>query len=371
MTYRILFILIVAGSLFASEKTFTRDVTYHASEYDTQESARSITLVQVRSLLLKETVAFMKAMFDGQKEKRLDEATIVAVIEIKILDENLFNRRYQIKMETKFDPYDIQQKIEMINTNREKLQTLMDIKKRSDNSKAEIKRLKDEIAQSPPGFGKSHLVRSYHKEINMLGAANWFYKGFYTLLNEDWDNALSSFSECIELDLENIACYLNRGAAHIGQGNYPLAIQSFEKVVRLDPYNTHAYTNLGTIYKEQGKNTKAIHAYAKSIKIASGDVDVYINHGRIYTRQKKYSKAIQEYEKAIRIAPNNIMAFRELGYTHKKQRQFSLAIQAYVLYALLIAFMAAGVGLAHLWRPAPGIPRRRVLWATLLITVSR
>ncbi len=46
----------------------------------------------------------------------------------------------------------------------------------------------------------------------------------------------------------------------------------------------------------------------------------------------------------------------------------ALAIQAYVLYALLIAFLAAGVGLAHLWRPAPGIPRLRVLWATLLVT---
>ena len=46
----------------------------------------------------------------------------------------------------------------------------------------------------------------------------------------------------------------------------------------------------------------------------------------------------------------------------------ALAIQAYVLYAMLIAFFAAGAGLLHLWRPAPGIPRRRVLWAVLLVT---
>jgi hypothetical protein len=46
----------------------------------------------------------------------------------------------------------------------------------------------------------------------------------------------------------------------------------------------------------------------------------------------------------------------------------ALAIQAYVLYALLIAFFAAGAGLLHLWRPAPGIGRRRVVWAVLLVT---
>ncbi len=46
----------------------------------------------------------------------------------------------------------------------------------------------------------------------------------------------------------------------------------------------------------------------------------------------------------------------------------ALAIQAYVLYALLIAFFAAGVGLFHLYRPAPGIPRVRVLWSIVLVT---
>ena len=263
MTYRIIIIYIALGSLFASEKTFNRDVTYHASEYDTQESARTITLVQVRSQLLKETVAFVKAMVNGQVEKRVDQATIAAVTEIKILDEKWSNRQYQMKTEINIDPYDIQQKIDVINTNREKLQTLMYINKRSDNSKAEIERLKDEITQSTSVTGQSHLVRSYHKEINMLGAANWFYIGFYALLNNDWDSALSSFSKCIELDPKNIGSYLNRGAAQMGNGNYPLAIQSFEKVVRLDSYNAYAYKNLGTIYMGQGKNAKAIHAFSR------------------------------------------------------------------------------------------------------------
>jgi hypothetical protein len=46
----------------------------------------------------------------------------------------------------------------------------------------------------------------------------------------------------------------------------------------------------------------------------------------------------------------------------------ALAIQAYVLYALLISFFAAGVALLHIYRPAPGLSRKRVLWAVLLVT---
>jgi hypothetical protein len=45
----------------------------------------------------------------------------------------------------------------------------------------------------------------------------------------------------------------------------------------------------------------------------------------------------------------------------------ALAIQQYVLYAMLIAFFAAGTALVHLWRPASGVPRSRVIWAVLLV----
>jgi hypothetical protein len=46
----------------------------------------------------------------------------------------------------------------------------------------------------------------------------------------------------------------------------------------------------------------------------------------------------------------------------------AVAIQQYVLYALLIAFFAAGVGILHIWRPAPRVAPARVVVAVLLVT---
>ncbi len=46
----------------------------------------------------------------------------------------------------------------------------------------------------------------------------------------------------------------------------------------------------------------------------------------------------------------------------------ALAIQQYVLYALIIAFFAAGVGLLHMIKPAPRVAPARVIWAVVLVT---
>ena len=64
MINRITFLLFMAGSLFAAEKTFVREYTYQASDYDSKVTSRANALEQVKRILLEEVSVYMQSEFE-------------------------------------------------------------------------------------------------------------------------------------------------------------------------------------------------------------------------------------------------------------------------------------------------------------------
>ena len=54
MVKRITLLLFLSGCLFATDKTFVREYTYTANRLDTKETARRISLQEVKTLILEE-----------------------------------------------------------------------------------------------------------------------------------------------------------------------------------------------------------------------------------------------------------------------------------------------------------------------------
>ena len=151
----ILFI-VLSGFLFATEKTFVREYTYKASDYDSKVTSRANTLEQVKRLLLEEVSVFIQSEVDWTKteefikgkyelkdfyEQKITSIT-AGVTETKILEEKWTGVEYWIKAEITLDPDDIKSKIDDIVKNKEKLKELEDVKKKADDALAEIERLK-------------------------------------------------------------------------------------------------------------------------------------------------------------------------------------------------------------------------------------
>ena len=60
----IILLLISMGFLFAAEKTFIREYTYTANWLDTKETARRISMNEVKTLLLEEVGIYMQSEFE-------------------------------------------------------------------------------------------------------------------------------------------------------------------------------------------------------------------------------------------------------------------------------------------------------------------
>ena len=140
----IILLLISMGFLFAAEKTFIREYTYQASDYDSKVTSRANALEQVKRILLEEVSVYMQSEFEmrdweeqiGDKiesgefaEQRILSIT-AGITETKILEERWNGVEYWIKAEITLDPDDIKSKIDDIVKNKEKLKELEDVKKK-------------------------------------------------------------------------------------------------------------------------------------------------------------------------------------------------------------------------------------------------
>jgi len=336
----ILFI-VLSGFLFATEKTFVREYTYQASDYDSKVTSRVNALEQVKTILLEEVSVFIQSEFEmrdweeqigdkiesGEFAEQRKIAITAGITETKILDERWTGVEYWIKAEITLDPDDLKRKIDEVINNKEKLKELEDVKKKADNALAEIERLKKELSKSKSEADQLKLTKAYNKETDVLSATNWFQKGYNAVENKEYDKAISFYLRCIEL-YPDAGAYYNLGIAYKGQGNLTKAIQSYEKAIELDPAAA-AYYNLGNAYSKQGNYTKAIELWEKAIELDPDLALAYYNLGVTYGMQGNLSKAIQIYEKAIELDPDLASAYINLGLAYYQQGNLTKAIQYY------------------------------------------
>ena len=341
MLLRIMIFISLIGCLFATKKTFVRDYTYQASDYDSKITSRSNALEQVKRLLLEEISVFMQSEVDWTKTEELinekyevkdfykEKITSITagVTETKILEETWNGVVYWINAEITLDPDDIKSKIDKIVQNKEKLKELEDVKKRADNALVEIERLKKELAKAKSNADQLRLTKVYNKQSDALNAIDWFTRGYNSAVNEKYDEAVSFYLRCIELDPDFDEVYNNLGIAYGLRGNTTKAIQAYEKAIELKPYGVAAYNNLGAEYSIQGNYTKAIQAYEKAIELHPDFAGAYHNLGDIYYTQSNYTKAIQAYEKAIELYPDDIDNYNSLGLVYRDKGNYTKAIQ--------------------------------------------
>ena len=281
MIKRIILLLFLSGCLLATEKTFVREYTYQASDYDSKVTSRANALEQVKRILLEEVSMFIKSEINmstteesigGESElndfyeNKITSIT-AGVTETKILEEKWTGEEYWMKAEITIDPDDIDRKVNDIVNSREKLEELEDVRKRADDAFAEIERLKKELAKVKSDAEQLRLTKAYNKETDALSATDWAIKGYNAGNNEEYDRAISFYLRAIELDPDFVYAYSGLGWTYYHQGNYTKAIELYEKAIELKPDDAKAYIALGIAYKAQGKPELRISNYKKAARL--------------------------------------------------------------------------------------------------------
>lgn len=119
----------------------------------------------------------------------------------------------------------------------------------------------------------------------------------------EYDKAIVSFNEALELNPSLAVAYSNRGWAHIELGQYEQGIADCGKAIELDPKLAFAYSNRGLAYIKLRQYERGIADCTKAIELNPGLAAAYSNRGLAYIELGQYEKGIADCDKAIELDP--------------------------------------------------------------------
>ena len=95
----------------------------------------------------------------------------------------------------------------------------------------------------------------------------------------DYDDAISLYSEAIDLDSSNHVYWANRAAAHLGKDNFEAARDDCVKALEIDPTYAKATIRLAKALSGLGDTSQALEALLKAISLAGQESGAKKNVG--------------------------------------------------------------------------------------------
>jgi tetratricopeptide (TPR) repeat protein len=95
------------------------------------------------------------------------------------------------------------------------------------------------------------------------------------LNRNNYDRAISDFSQVIRFNNNHYNAYFYRGNAYFEKGDYTRAVSDYNQVIQLDPDNivkANAYGNIGTSYFNRNEYWRAIQAYEMALGLDPDNV---------------------------------------------------------------------------------------------------
>jgi len=271
--------LLVAFSLipaFAEMKTFVKEYTYQASEFDSKATCRTLALDQVKRLLLEELGTYIESVTEIKNyQLTKDKVTMFAAgfVQTQIIEEKWDGKSYRVKVEMAADPSEITKSIYELREKSQLSRELIEARKKTDEALKEIEQLKKIQKTTKSGREKLEHQKKYEEEVKIVDE--------YELWKKDLET-------------------LSKGAVAYDKGNYDEAIYLAKIIIanQKSPHICGAYTLLGDAYRNKSMYNEAIDALNMPPKLCPTSFFVPFAHqllGRTFTEMKLYEKAIAEF----------------------------------------------------------------------------
>jgi len=298
-----LFLFLFVLPALAEIKTFIREYTYQASEADSKLSSRSISLREVKRLLLEELGTYLESISEIQNFQLTKDQifTLTAgIVQTEIVDEKWDGRSYWLKARIAADSDEIIKNIDALRRDFAKTKELEQVRKRSDEQLREIARLRKELVTTRDET-RAKEKAAYDDAISRLTAIEWFEKGYAFCTSGDYRNAINAYTKSIEFNPKYASTYNNRGYAHDKLGNHKQAIKDYNKAIVLDSVDAVAYNNRGCAYIELGNYRKAIKDFNKAIELNPNYAVAYNNRGCAYFDLGNHRQFYKDIKTAARL----------------------------------------------------------------------
>jgi Tfp pilus assembly protein PilF len=196
-------------------------------------------------------------------------------------------------------------------------------------------------------IGKGKDIAEWQKEDieKWLSSTEGFLStGFFYLMKDNYEEALSYFEKAIKKDPNDIDGYFLIGYCKSELGYYEEAIEAFKQVIRINPdYYAEVHYNLGIAYDNLGRYQESLESYKQAIRINPVYAEAYYGLGSAYDKlavpylatgnlknvKILATEAVKSFKYAIRINPSFAEAHYGLGLAYLLLEDKGSALEQY------------------------------------------
>jgi tetratricopeptide (TPR) repeat protein len=162
-----------------------------------------------------------------------------------------------------------------------------------------------------------------------LDAQKWIEKGNQQYENEDYTDAIESYTKAIRLQPDLALAYQCRGKAFWKTSKQEEAINDCNRALQLNPKFPEAYNYRGNARLDKGDLDGALSDFTEAIRLKPDFTFAYYNRGRARNQKDDLEGAIKDFTEAIRLQPDDADAYFHRGLAHSKLSDFDEAIKDY------------------------------------------
>ena len=150
---------------------------------------------------------------------------------------------------------------------------------------------------------KQSAQPSDNTSLPLGSEAEYLHRGWAYYTNQEWERAITEYTEAIRLNPKFAEAYLYRGSAYYSKEEWDKTIADSSEVIRLDPKIADAYYIRGLAYYQKKKWGEAIDNCSEAIRLNPKNASAYFCEGNAYKQKGDSNKANKDFAKA-----------KELGY---------------------------------------------------------
>lgn len=141
--------------------------------------------------------------------------------------------------------------------------------------------------------------------------------GLEQLEQENWEAALTAFSQAVEIDDTDVEALIGIGDALRGLEDYGSAQQSYMGALLLDDQLARAHYGQGVCFREMGDINSAFASFNNAVDIDRNDPEIAADLGDLMVNNTEDAVgAMRLLDKAIALDPTNADAFRNRARAH-------------------------------------------------------
>jgi tetratricopeptide (TPR) repeat protein len=130
-------------------------------------------------------------------------------------------------------------------------------------------------------------------------------RGLAEIKKDNWDGAISDFSEALKRKEDDAVAHRFRGFAYLRKNDWQKALEDYDAVVKEKKNDTEALGRRAFVEMQLKEYDKAIADYSAVIKQQPKSLDGYLGRSRVYELAGKIDLALADVDAAVNIQPTN------------------------------------------------------------------